>query len=105
MIDDPLIRDWFESSSKPETSNDFVAGVVHRIHAGRRRMRAAAVICAFVGISMLWMGRALLASGIAVVSTVFSSVSSIMTWPLTWVVSAVLLIAAWSVARCRGWDM
>jgi hypothetical protein len=105
MTEDPFVRDWFEHASKLEASDAFVDAIARRIQTRQKMMQVAFAFSALTGIGLLWASRFLLAPIAAWVTTVFGSITSVLTSPLTWILSAALSVAAWSVARCRGWDV
>jgi hypothetical protein len=102
---DPMVREWFEKVREPESSDDFIESVMDRVRASARRIHLLPIGAALIASSTIWIHRELLGPIGAHLVQAFVTVSALITSPVTWTLSVAVLAAAWSVARCRGWDV
>ena len=102
---DPIIGDWFQTASEPESSDEFIDSVLDRVRASHRRIHLLAIAAALIAGYTIWIYRDQLGLIGAHLVQAFVTVSALITSPLTWALSIAALAAAWSVARCRGWDV
>jgi hypothetical protein len=105
MSEDPAIREWFERSSATAPSDAFIDHVMTRIDALHNRMRFVSLAAAVIASGAAWFYRGLFSIPTAYLAEVFAHVGAAMASPLSWILSITVLVAGWSVARCRGWDV
>jgi hypothetical protein len=102
---DPIVLEWFEKVREPESSDDFIESVMDRVHSSHRGILLLATAAALTTSSTIWIYRDLLGPIGAHLVQAFVTLSALITSPLTWALSLTVLAAAWSVARCREWDV